>query len=70
MPGGISDNHWYISKGSLANGDRIEISLTESQDSPGKRRNKPSDFRIFDKYDEDVTYRYQVDFVDGVLSVQ
>lgn len=69
-PGGISDPRWYISKGSLANGDRVVIFLTEIQEKVGVKVNAPFVLTILDRNGENVTSRYSINLVSGVLTVE
>ncbi|MBO4280299.1 MAG: transglutaminase domain-containing protein [Lachnospiraceae bacterium] len=67
--GPARNNRWYISKGSLASGDTIEIQITAVQDTVGRRQNWPDYVRIYNEKQEEVTEMYNISYKPGYLEV-
>ncbi len=66
--GTMENNQWYISKGSLANGDSISVKLYTSQDETGTTINIPKEVIITNIDGVDVTSYYNIQFRYGDLT--
>ena len=68
--GPAQNNRWYISRGTLASGDSVDIVITASQETVGRRQNWPDSVRIYNEKHEDVTDMYSISYNPGVLEVK
>lgn len=66
----LASDRWFISKGTLARGDRIEVTLSMRQDSKGVVWNEPSEVYIYSKYDEVVNENYYISYKYGDLEMK
>ncbi len=66
--GTLENNQWYISKGSLANGDSISVKLYSSQDETGTVINVPEEVKITNSQGNDVTKYYNIQYKYGDLT--
>ncbi|MBR5712229.1 MAG: transglutaminase domain-containing protein [Lachnospiraceae bacterium] len=67
--GELSSDRWFISKGSLADGERIDISFDSSLGTEGRKSTNPT-VRIYTEKGKDVTDNYQITYVDGNLEMK
>ena len=67
--GPAQNNRWFISKGTLASGDSVDIVITASQEDVGRRQNWPDSVHIYNDKNEDVTEMYSISYNPGVLEV-
>lgn len=65
--GRVESSGWYISKGMLASGDRIELTLDASQYDVGKTSNTPRYIHVYNEDNEDVTDCYNISVKSGML---
>lgn len=68
--GGVSTERWFISSGSLANGDRAQILMSESRYKVGTSLNRPVYFHVLDENGRDVTDMYSIDIQSGLLEIK
>ena len=70
MDGRLESSGWYISKGSLASGDRIELTLDASQYEIGSSSNTPRYIHVINENGDDITDCYYIVPVSGTLKKQ
>ena len=63
------NKNFTISAGALLDGHRIEVTITGAQSDVGTSENTISDVTVYDENDNDVTYLYDIDKVNGKLIV-
>lgn len=67
LDGRLESSGWYISKGSLASGDRIELTLDASQYEIGSSSNTPRYIHVINENGDDITDCYYIIPVSGTL---
>ena len=63
------NKNFTISAGALLDGHRIEVTITGAQSDVGMSYNTISNVTVYDENDNDVTYLYDIDTVEGKLIV-
>ena len=65
----LKNGEWWISFGTLADGDRIEVKVSGSVTDAGTAENEVESYTIYDKNGRDVTLNYSVNVLCGTLTV-
>ena len=66
----LASDRWFISKGTLARSERIEVTMTTQQDSKGVIWNEPSEVLIYSKYGDVVNENYYITYKYGDLEMK
>ena len=68
--GRLESSGWYLSRGTLASGDRIELTLDASQYKIGTTANTPRYIHVINENGEDITDCYDISINSGSLVVK
>ncbi|MBO4325574.1 MAG: transglutaminase domain-containing protein [Lachnospiraceae bacterium] len=68
--GRLESSGWFLSKGTLASGDRIELTLDASQYKIGTTANTPRYIHVINENGEDITDCYNISINSGSLVVK
>lgn len=66
----VENTDWYISRGTLVSGERIELTMDASQYEIGTSYNTPRYIHVITSGGQDVTDYYKIDIVSGVLKLE